>query len=98
MPGTFVLIGLNAPRYSTGASGLRSNVSMWDGPPFKLMKIAEVAFAPFTSPAAAMRRKPESDRPAPTAPTLRKSRRVAPSHVREIAIVNSFEIAGNDLV
>ena len=33
MPGTFVLIGLNSPRNSAGASGLRSYMSMCDGPP-----------------------------------------------------------------
>jgi hypothetical protein len=33
MPGTFVLIGLNSPRNSFGASGFRSYMSMCDGPP-----------------------------------------------------------------
>ena len=33
MPGTLVRIGRNSPRYSDGASGLRSNVSMWLGLP-----------------------------------------------------------------
>ncbi len=32
-PGTFVWIGRNSPRYSTGACGLRSHMSRWDGPP-----------------------------------------------------------------
>ena len=32
-PGTLVAIGLNSPRNSIGASGLRSYMSMWDGPP-----------------------------------------------------------------
>ncbi len=35
MPGTFVLIGLNSPRYSTGALGFRSYRSMWLGPPLR---------------------------------------------------------------
>jgi hypothetical protein len=35
MPETFVLIGRNSPRYSVGAAGLRSYVSMWVGPPGK---------------------------------------------------------------
>jgi hypothetical protein len=35
MPGTFVLIGLNSPRYSAGAAGLRSYMSMCDGPPLR---------------------------------------------------------------
>ena len=33
MPGTLVLIGLNGPRISAGASGLGSNVSCCGGPP-----------------------------------------------------------------
>ena len=33
MPGTFVLIGLNSPRMSTGASGFKSHMSWWGGPP-----------------------------------------------------------------
>src|SRR5438445_631049 len=31
-PGTLVWMGRNSPRYSTGASGLRSYMSMCDGP------------------------------------------------------------------
>src|SRR4051812_7165218 len=33
MPGTAVAIGLYGPRISAGASGLRSQVSRWLGPP-----------------------------------------------------------------
>ena len=33
MPGTLVLIGLNGPRISAGASGFMSQVSSWTGPP-----------------------------------------------------------------
>ena len=33
MPGTLVAIGLNSPRISAGASGLRSNMSWCGGPP-----------------------------------------------------------------
>ena len=33
MPGTLVLMGLNSPRISTGASGFGSKVSCWGGPP-----------------------------------------------------------------
>ena len=35
IPGTLVLIGRNSPRNSAGASGLRSYMSMCDGPPGK---------------------------------------------------------------
>ena len=33
MPGTLVEIGLNSPRYSDGALGFMSQVSIWLGPP-----------------------------------------------------------------
>ena len=33
MPGTFEGMGRNSPRYSAGASGLMSYMSMWLGPP-----------------------------------------------------------------
>jgi hypothetical protein len=33
MPGTLVAMGINSPRMPSGASGFRSNVSCWDGPP-----------------------------------------------------------------
>jgi hypothetical protein len=33
VPGTLVGMGRNSPRISEGASGLRSNMSMWLGPP-----------------------------------------------------------------
>src|SRR5207244_6663571 len=32
-PGTWVEIGLNSPRISSGASGLMSHMSWWGGPP-----------------------------------------------------------------
>ena len=38
-PGTFVLIGLNVPRYSRGRSGFRSKVSRCEGPPARWMKM-----------------------------------------------------------
>src|SRR6266571_1587715 len=41
MPGTAVLIGLYGPRISGGASGLRSQVSRWLGPPHSRMKITD---------------------------------------------------------
>ena len=33
MPGTLVFMTPNSPRYSTGASGLGSHMSIWLGPP-----------------------------------------------------------------
>ena len=32
-PGKLVAVGWNGPRYSTGASGFKSHMSMWLGPP-----------------------------------------------------------------
>ncbi len=55
-PGTFVAIGLNSPRNSLGASGLRSKVSMCDGPPPRFTKIAEVALPGRMEPALAIRK------------------------------------------
>ena len=43
MPGTFVVIGLNSPRNSAGASGLRSYMSMWLGPPASQSRITDFA-------------------------------------------------------
>src|SRR3954471_8859039 len=39
MPGTLVLIGLYGPRISLGASGFRSHVSTWLGPPHSSTKM-----------------------------------------------------------
>ena len=43
MPLTLVGIGLNSPRYSAGASGLRSQVSRWLGPPPFQIRMTEVS-------------------------------------------------------
>ena len=37
-------MGLNSPRISAGASGFMSNVSRWEGPPFKKMTMHDFAF------------------------------------------------------
>ena len=39
MPGTAVAAGLYGPRISAGASGFRSQVSRWLGPPHSRMKM-----------------------------------------------------------
>ena len=44
-PGTTVATGRNAPRYSDGAFGLRSYVSMCGGPPGSQMKMTAVSDA-----------------------------------------------------
>ena len=37
-------IGRNAPRYSAGASGFMSQVSIWDAPPHRKNRIVDLAF------------------------------------------------------
>src|SRR6185503_3541521 len=83
MSGLLVLIGLNGPRISRGASGFMSHVSSWLGAPRLKMSMTAFSSLPFVSAPAALnaascdRLKPI----APSAPTCRKSRRVIPSHV-----------------
>src|SRR4051812_41523887 len=43
MSGAVVWIGLNSPRYSTGACGLRSHISMCDAPPQRKKSTVERA-------------------------------------------------------
>ena len=47
MPGTDVRIAENGPRTSFGASGFRSNVSRWLGPPSSQMRMQDFALADF---------------------------------------------------
>ena len=80
--GTLVAIGLNSPRYSAGASGFRSHVSMWLGPPPFQIRMTEVSFAARREPPGrpAARSTSASVRPArPSKPALRKLRRLTPS-------------------
>src|SRR4051812_5476947 len=81
-----VAIGLNSPRTSAGASGLRSKVASCDGPPpmnsrmhaFALPK--PLAEARFGGEAVARRRSSagRAKPPAPSPPMRRKLRRVTP--------------------
>ena len=48
MPGADVSTGLKVPRYSAGASGFMSQVSMCDAPPLSQMRMAD--FATFRLP------------------------------------------------
>jgi hypothetical protein len=89
-----VLIGLNSPRMFWGASGLGSQMSMWDGPPcrkiittlFAEPKPREPASLAADAPAALARccqpKKWGRLRPIkPMEPIRINSRRVGPSHV-----------------
>src|SRR5690242_11091899 len=77
MPGTLVSIAPNGPRYSAGARGLGSQVSMWPGPPLSQNRITLLPAADErTAPSA--RRRAKSARvnpPTPSAPAVRKLRR-----------------------
>jgi hypothetical protein len=82
-PGTLVRMGLNSPRISTGASGFMSYMSTWLGPPGKYTKITPLCGVCGEPPRARRRNKSASVRPPmPKAPTLKKSRRRMPSHIR----------------
>src|SRR5262245_51930090 len=81
IPRTFVRIGWNGPRTSLGASGLRSNVSRWLGPPSSQSRMHDFAL-PGDLPGAAPRRRDQSASDSPradNAPTRSMSRRVTPS-------------------
>src|SRR5688572_1287170 len=85
VPGTLVRIGLYGPRISSGASGLRSHMSMVLGPPSRNRKMQAFAFAGVSAAAVACqwsncgRLRPAS---IPVAPTRRACRRVIPSQRR----------------
>src|SRR6266481_1303599 len=83
MSGLLVLIGLNGPRISAGALGLRSKVSNWLGAPRLKIMMQDFSSLPLaTAPSAWSAAYLESVSPiAPKAPTCRKSRRLIPSQV-----------------
>ncbi len=43
MSGAVVAMGENSPRYSTGASGFMSHMSMWEAPPQRKKRIVDLA-------------------------------------------------------
>ena len=62
MPGTFVRIGRNSPRYSLGASGFRSYISMCGGPPGSQRKITDRSSWAVAVPACALQPKDIAER------------------------------------
>src|SRR5581483_5269027 len=78
MPGADVSIGLNSPRYSAGAFGLRSQVSMCDAPPLSQIRMVDLAclraLAAGLLAAGARRGKCRPQKPTP--PATRKVRRL----------------------
>src|SRR5262245_60579630 len=85
MPGTFVGIVPNSPRYSGGAFGLGSHMSIWLGPPrIHRMMTEFLRFALIDSGFARASCRISSERvnpAAPSIPALRKLRRLG-EHVR----------------
>lgn len=84
-PGSEVEIGLNSPQISTGALGLKSNMSRWLGPPKRFKRITDRAGdgrAPgFYCSRAYSKRGMVSPENRDSAPTRSSSRRGTPSQV-----------------
>src|SRR4051812_36139651 len=80
MPPTLVDIVPNSPRYSAGALGLGSHMSMWLGPPRIQRMMTERIFDGVgceAAEASCRKRSPRARPDAPSAPALRKLRRLA---------------------
>ena len=75
-PATFVAIGLNSPRTSTGASGFRSIVSRCGGPPSRWMLMTDLADPAIPAAASASSRSASVRPPRPSAPAVEE---VAPA-------------------
>src|SRR5262249_31039441 len=78
-------IDLTSPRYSAGASGLRSQVSWCAGPPHMNRTMHDFALPSGLSPFVASRARSSSGSPSPTrgrAPARRTSRRVGVRGIR----------------
>src|SRR5205809_3176933 len=92
VPGILVLIGVNSPRMFDGASGLGSQMSMWDGPPCRKIITTLLADSQPRAPAylpaavAAFARQKKTCgrlRPInPMEPMRNSSRRVGPSQLQ----------------
>ena len=72
-------MGENSPRTSTGASGLRSQTSMWDGPPGRKTMMTDLWLLRLPLAASARSRSGNVSPPSPSAPTVKKERRLMPS-------------------
>src|SRR5690349_19382649 len=86
MPETFVSMAPYGPRISTGVSGFGSKVSYWLGPPFRKTKMQLVGPLPdemLTEARAGVDIPSANVHPSqPTPPTVKRLRRLIPSHVR----------------
>src|SRR5437867_3138815 len=84
VPGTLVLTAPTTLLLGAELPGLGSNVSKCVGPPERKsqMTVVSFAFVPGEAPVARARSKLDNVRPvAPSAPTFRKSRRLAPAQL-----------------
>lgn len=88
-PGTAVGMALNSPRYSTGASGLGSNVSKCVGPPSIQMRMHDLAFAAglLTASAANPRARNAVSNPPPVA---------AESELKRVAAGETVTVGGHE--
>src|SRR5262245_15492792 len=78
MPGTLVGFVPNSPRYSAGAAGLGSHMSMCDGPPRIHRMITDGRRPPFAGAGAAVASwRSRAARPRPAALAWRKPRRLS---------------------
>ena len=77
IPGTLVLMGMNCPRYSFGASGFMSYISMCGGPPGSHTNITEVSLpaCPLGALFACASSNPASPMPHAAPPISMKDRR-----------------------
>src|ERR1700735_442128 len=90
-----VLMGLNVPRNSDGASGFMSHISRWLGPPPCQKRITLTSLAAAAaSPAMAWRRSRPLRLIPPSIkePALRKLRRLIPSQQRYAPLFTSMII------
>ena len=81
-PGSTVEIGENSPRTSEGASGFRSIMSIWGGPPSRWTLMIALRDEPTPNSDSARSRSARVRLPTPRAPAVRNSRRVTPSQWR----------------
>src|SRR5207253_2645566 len=81
-PGTFVLMGFQRPRYSAGASGFMSYMSMWPGPPSNQIRMTDVFLVAEPEASLARRTWARLADPIPATPAWTKLRRDIPSQYR----------------
>src|SRR5687768_5346628 len=96
MPGTFVRIGVQRPRYSIGASGFMSYKSMCPGPPSSHIRMTAVSFAAGAMAAAAFARKSAGSEidAMPDIANWTKFRRVRPSQYFGVGPASILSMAG----